>query len=147
MSVSQSLFGTIYPLPENKEKKWGSSIRSIIIAMATALDALATSAGFPVLNTTTTSLAAGSTLTRTHARHRIAGNGSAVTLSDTTAIAAGVTTGETLALMGTSDTNTVTIKDSAGTKMNGAWVAGLGDWLTLTWDSTLALWVESGRNS
>jgi len=145
--IPTTLFGVTYQLPENKEKRWGSTVRSFLIALATALNSMATSVGIPVLTSATTALAAGTTLTRTAARHRVSGSGGAVTLSVVTAIAAGTTQGEMLRLMGTSDTNTVTILDAAGTRLNGAWIGGLGDWLSLTWDSTLALWVEEGRNS
>ena len=70
---------------------------------------------------------------------------SAVTSSTTLAITAGVSVGQILILQGTHDTNTVTIKDSAGTSLAGDATLGVGDTLTLIWSGSS--WVEISRSN
>jgi hypothetical protein len=65
---------------------------------------------------------------------------SAVTLNATTAITAGTTAGQMLVLRGTSDVNTVTINDNAGTALGANRVLGLSDILSLMW--TGSTWAE-----
>lgn len=54
--------------------------------------------------------------------------------------------GSTVEVMGTSDTNTVTIDPSASVVINGQWVGHLGSTLSLRWDSGLSAMVEVSRN-
>ncbi len=68
---------------------------------------------------------------------------SAVTSSVTTAIADGTFAGQGLILQGTSNTNTITIKDNANTALAGDCVLGLKDTLTMVWDGSD--WVETAR--
>lgn len=94
---------------------------------------------------TAATYSASGTITPTHPQHVISGNGSAVTLSATTAISDGSKTGEILVLKGNSDTNTVTILDGANTKLNGSITLALNDKIELEWDGTD--WVERWRSS
>lgn len=64
----------------------------------------------------------------------------AVTLNATTAITAGTTPGQMLILRGSSDANTVTINDNAGTALGANRVLGLNDTLSLVW--TGSAWAE-----
>ena len=148
MSVTLSLFGTTYIIPETNETGWGAEVTGWIEAVTNGLTDLSVIVGtehVPVQNSTATALAASSTLTQTHAVHKVAGNGGAVTLSATTAITSGTTSGQTLELEGTSDTNTVTILHGANTQMNGDITLELYDCIRFRWNGTD--WVETWRNT
>ncbi len=71
--------------------------------------------------------------------------GSAVTSSATTAIANGAVAGQQLILQGTSNTNTVTIKNSANTALSADCVLGTHDTLSMVWDGSD--WVETARSN
>lgn len=70
---------------------------------------------------------------------------SAVTSDTTTAIEDGVDIGQFLFLVGTDDTNTVTIKDAANTAMAGDLTLGANDTLFLFW--TGSIWAEISRSN
>lgn len=58
-----------------------------------------------------------------------------------------VSDGQHIMVLGTSDTNTITISDSASNVLtNGPWVGGLGSMIEFMYDASLALYVEMGRN-
>lgn len=64
-------------------------------------------------------------------------------------ITASVIDGAVLNIMGTSDTNTITLNHndvSSGWLLNGAWSGYRGSILSLQYDSTLVRWVEVSRN-
>ena len=149
MTVAQEMFGTTYNLPENKERQWGSTVRSALINCMKALDAavlLDVNDNISVIfERTNSTVTAGVTLTKVTTWHRLTA-ASAVTLGAVTAIANGTTDGELLILSGTSDTNTVTVPDAANTDLNGTWVGGLSDFLVLMWNSTTTNWEEIFRN-
>lgn len=69
--------------------------------------------------------------------------GSAQTATFTTTAAVD---GAEVMLLGTSDTNTVTIAQSASVLLNGDWVGYRGSTLTLRWDSGLSAMIEVARN-
>lgn len=72
--------------------------------------------------------------------------GSAARTSDaTTAITDGAFPGQLLLLEGTSDTNTITIKDGANTSLKGDCILGLEDTLLLVFDGDV--WVEVARST
>lgn len=79
--------------------------------------------------------AAGGTITPSGTAVRVSGSGAAVTLG-ATAISNGDTTGQYLILIGTSDTNTVTVNDASNTNLAaGSRTLGLNDILTLIYVS------------
>lgn len=59
-------------------------------------------------------------------------------------IAAGKT-GQKITIIGSSDTNTLTLDDGTGLVLSGQWVGGLGDTITLIY--VMNLWVELGRSN
>lgn len=92
---------------------------------------------------------AGQTLTRTSQINPTASMihltaASAIVLVSNPSILAGVA-GQVLRLIGTSDSNTITLKDGLGTRLVGPWVAGLNDTLTLYFDGIN--WVEVARTN
>lgn len=94
---------------------------------------------------TETTVAASDTLipaTRTH----ILTAASAVTLDTTTAIQDGLYKGQMLILVGTDDTNTVTINTGANTHFSANRALGDGDTLMLVWDGTNWLEVSFANN-
>lgn len=74
----------------------------------------------------------------------IAGSGGAVDISANPQIEASSFVGARLNLIGTSDTNTVTVENSDGLEMPYSFVIGSGDWISFVWNGTL--WVESNRS-
>lgn len=78
----------------------------------------------------------------------IVGNGGAVTVTATPSITAGTAVGQVLYVLGTSNTNTVTLQDEAGLagstlQLNGAWVGGQYSVLQLLWNGSA--WNEVSR--
>lgn len=79
---------------------------------------------------------------------KVAGNGAPTVLTSTPSIAAASVDGQLLLVQGTDGVNTVTIQDAgslagSGVRLGAAGrVLGEGDSLLLSWDATLALWVE-----
>lgn len=80
----------------------------------------------------------------------VVGSGGAVTVTKTPSISACTADGQTLKVIGTSNTNTVTLQDNAGLsgsnlQLNGTWVGALYSVLNLHCDITLGMWVEDSR--
>ncbi len=77
----------------------------------------------------------------------IAGSGGAVDISANPQIAAG-TTGQEIMFICTSDVNTVKFDDGTGLQLAGgaSFTMGSGDVLVLTYNGTLAVWVEVSRS-
>lgn len=73
----------------------------------------------------------------------ITGDSGPVTISANPRIQAGNDVGQVLVLIGSSDTNTVTIADGNGVSLNGTWVGGLKSVLNLVWSGSA--WVETSR--
>lgn len=55
--------------------------------------------------------------------------------------------GQEITIVGSSDTNTLTLDDGTGLALSGQWVGGVGDAITLTYNATLDLWVEKNRSN
>ncbi len=75
----------------------------------------------------------------------IKGSPGAVTVSANPQIAAGTVIGQKLGLIGVDDTNTVTLANGTGLRMNGNITLGDGDLIWFFWDGNA--WQESYRNS
>lgn len=150
MSITQSLYGTNRIVPERGEKNWGTEVTSLTVDVLKGLDGISQILGsistlkFP---STSSSLASSATLTQSHPAHLVTGSGGAISLDTTTPITASSVNG-LLVLIGTSDTNTVTVPDSgtcAG--LNGECVLGENDCLVLVYNTTQAVWIEVTRNN
>ena len=92
----------------------------------------------------TTGLVAGFTLTPTSSYHTLSAT-AARDSNTSTAIKNGSFIGQILVLEGTSDTNTITIKNSANTVLGSDAVLGANDILVLVWNDTD--WIEVTRSS
>ena len=57
------------------------------------------------------------------------------------------TSGQIITIIGSSDTNTLTLDDSAGLRLTGQMVIGIGDNITLMYEGTIGDWVEIGRSA
>ena len=134
MSTALSFRGTTYQVPIVGEAGWGAQVSNLLIALGILDD-----------KKTDTTLTTLGTLTPVTRFHRIASAAGEITLSATTAIAAGSYTGQKLLLTGTSDTDIVVVPDGANTRLNGDWTSGIGKVLALHWDADLADWIEDGR--
>lgn len=69
-----------------------------------------------------------------------------VTMTASPQIAAGTFDGQQLRLVGTSDTDTVTIANGTGLSIGNTWVAENNRTLDLDWDNGQSLWVETARS-
>lgn len=151
MSLAVDFLDEPRVVPETPEQDWGDEVTNQLFDMLRAGDFaffVDGSGNLGVrLQSVASTLADGATLTPTFPVHRVAGSGGAVTLSAITAITAGTKDGQLLILLGTSNTNTVRVLNGANTLLNGTVILGQGDVLELFWSSSLALWVERGRNS
>lgn len=94
------------------------------------------------------SLLAASPISPNAAKIRVVGNGGAVTLTAVPTITNPAAEGQRILIIGTDDTNTVTLQNEsalAGSKLKlgaASRVLGAGDVLDLIWDSVMALWLE-----
>jgi len=55
--------------------------------------------------------------------------------------------GQIITIIGSSDTNTLTLDDGDGLRLSAQCVLGAGDTITLYYDGTLADWIEIGRSN
>lgn len=152
MSIPTTYSGTSYDVPETDEVDWGNTVTSLLVSEL--LGGNTTECLLPAANqgahraiATTSTLAAASGLTQTHARHKVSGTPGAVTLSGTTAITDGAFDGQIVIIHGNSASNTVTIPDGANTRMNGNMLLGLGSVIALVWDLADSNWVELWRST
>jgi len=76
---------------------------------------------------------------------RISGSGGAVTASTSTPVADGSIDGQELLLIGSSDTNTLTIEAQGNVDLNGNITFYANTVLSLLWDLTNSKWVEIFR--
>lgn len=80
----------------------------------------------------------------------VAGNAGAVTVTALPNVTAGTADGQILRLVGTSNTNTVTLQDqanlaSSGLSLNGNIVLAKDSVLVAHWDAAQSLWIEDSR--
>lgn len=151
MSIPKTLLGSARQVPETGETGWGGEGTQILVDLIDsnniAVQKLASGALVLVFPTATASLAAGATLTQTAPIMRVASTGGAVTLSAATAIAAGEHDGQQIEIMGTDNTNTVTIPDSGNVDLNGLIVLSDHVAITLEWFDGDSKWVERTRSN
>ena len=136
------------PQPGDAAWTWDVNFSSILEDMCTYLDAItnlssSNDAAIDLANAAANPTD-GSTFTPSRNMYRLSGSGGAVTI-DT--IADGAATGQLLCLVGTDDTNTVTIADGSNTEQNSDITLGDGDVIVFVWDGTGSNWTELYRNS
>lgn len=148
MSISKTLWGQTRLVPETDETGWGNEVTEQLSDLLDVADAFSHLDGSENvhfrLQAAVSSLGAGATLTATKPVHKVAGASGAVTLAG---ITAGSKDGQKLVLIGTDNTNTVTVQNSATVLLNGHCVLASGDVLILQYSSSAAAWIEVGRNS
>lgn len=135
MSIPATFQGTVYSIPTRGESGWANDVTNFLIKTALLDDK-------PTLSV----LAAAATLTPVTRLHRVASTGGTVDLHATTPISDGIYAGQRLALVGTSDTDTVRVLGSANVTINGDWTSGIGRVLVLFWDSAAVRWTEESRS-
>ena len=155
MGTPQDLFGTSRTLPADGDTNWGSEIREILIDMMKAMDNMTTMVTddlpFLVMKPTpSTVTAAPYTLPVTNNRHDVIGDSAAQNL-DIIQTGANYKDGQTLLLVGQSDSWTVEMdSDADGTSkyiINGDIILGENDAIFLSYDSSLAKWIEISRSN
>lgn len=57
------------------------------------------------------------------------------------------TSGQIITIIGSSDTNTLTLDDSAGLRLTGQMILGIGDNITLMYEGTIGDWIELSRSN
>jgi hypothetical protein len=148
MSVSKSLFGATVNVPTRGEKGWGTEGTNILVQLidfANGAGNLVSGVAFVNQAITATVATAGSTINPTHNVIVITA-ASAVTLSGSLPVANRTSSFTNFViLIGTSDTNTITILDGGNVLLNGDCVLGVGHCLSLVWDGSQ--WIELFRNN
>lgn len=151
MSIPQTLFGVVFTIPEDDEVDWGLQVTTLLVDICKGLNQVLglsiNGQGVPILVSTTTTLAAASTLTVTSPTHKVTGTPGAVTLSAVTAIANGDVVDQMVLIQGNHAVNSVTILDGANTRLNGNITLFLGQSILLRWDVTDSNWWEISRNN
>lgn len=149
----KTMWGTTRRIPDTPgEDGWASDLTGLLDDLVDLAEGTTYQAGgivLPFALATTSTMAAGASLTRTHPIHKLVGNGGAVTLDPATAIADGAKDGELLTLVGGHMVNVVTIPDGANVDLaRGASITLLlGDELHLRFDLARGVWNETGRSS
>lgn len=105
-------------------------------------------------HSTVQTVAAGTSLTNAASTIKVAGSGGAVSLtSEPNILTNNVADGEILRIVGTHDTNTLTVQDTSGVAGsacelgNATRALGNNDVLTLMWNQTSGKWIEIGFNN
>ena len=57
------------------------------------------------------------------------------------------TSGQLITIIGSSDTNTLTLNDATGLRLTGQMVLGIGDNITLLYEGTIGDWIEISRSN
>lgn len=154
MAVSKTLWGTVRNIPQTDEENWGDTLTNLHADTADGLDAISGLAGItpvPIEKSSTLSLAAGGTIpavggTVTKAVYYVSGSGGAVTLGSI-AIANGSVDGQMVRIIGTSDTNAVTINHGSNTTQNGDITLSADDSILFRWNESASLWKEVNRST
>jgi hypothetical protein len=157
MGTPQNLFGTSRTLPADGDTNWGSEIREILIDMMKAMDNMSTMVTddlpFLVLKGTAVTVTGGVSdyvLPATSNRYDVTGDGGPQNI-DEIATGATFTDGQTLLIVGQSDSNTVEMDsdDSASTKwiINGDIILKANDAIFLSYDSGTSRWIEISRSN
>ena len=147
MALTRTLYGATVIIPETKETRWGAQVTNILDKLVEGANLVGNSSGgtvVPAYSSTSTTLTNGGTLTPTKPIHYVVGSGGPVTLSLTTPVAAGIS-GQYLFIIGTDNTNTVTLEDSGTIDLNSDVVLAQGEGILLIYNSTRSKWEEQSR--
>lgn len=151
MSIAKTLLGSARLVPETGETGWGDEGTQILVDLIdianVLVQKLTSGALVLVYPTATATLAASATLTQSAPIMRIKSTGGAVTLDTTTPITAGEFDGQQLEIVGTDNTDTVTIPNSGNVFLNGLILLTSGVRIGLEWFDSNSLWVEKTRNN
>lgn len=77
----------------------------------------------------------------------VASSGGLVNITANPQISAGTLDGQTLRILGTSDTNTILLETGTGLVLNGSWESYAGGILVLRWNNGSSLWTEVSRSN
>lgn len=145
--VSVTLGFADIPQPGDAAFTWEENFSSILEDMCTYVEAISSLSSEDMaqidLSSATSNQTEGGTLGAARNVYRVSGQGGPVTLND---IADGTVSGQLLCVIGTSDSNTVTIADGSNTAQNSDITLGSGDIIMYVWDGTGGNWTELYRN-
>ena len=120
------------------------------VASSTEMIVETNGVGYPMVATTTLSVA--HSVTTTGRIMRLQGDGGATTITSTPSIQAGFD-GQIVTFVGVSDTNTITFQDNANLAASGLrlsadtnFTLGLSDQITLIYDNVAQVWLEQNRS-
>ena len=151
MSISKTLLGNTRLVAESGETGWDAETTQILVDVidiaGISVQELASGALVQALPPTTATPAASSTVTVTSSNMRISGSGGAVILDTTTPLTVGEFDGQRLKLQGTSNTNTVEIRDSGNADLNGLIILSEGTYINLEWVDSASEWREENRSN
>lgn len=146
MAVAITLYGVGRTIPNQPDTGWGE-MTQVVVDLATGVEHgtfLSVGEAIAYQRSVTQVVAANDTVNPTRREIRLSA-ASAVTLSASTAVAAGAKDGQLLTLRGGS--SPVTILHGANVQLNGNCVLSLNEYLELEWDATQADWLEVGRSN
>ena len=152
MSIAKTLLGVSRNIAEVGETGWGSAHTLTFTELIDAINAggvqkLSAGGLVSVLTGTAQTPADTTTLTPNGTVIEVSGSGGAVTLNTTTPIANGEFDLQLLVLLGTSDTNTVTIQEGSTTViLNGDVILTDQFAIILLWVGAVTEWFELFRS-
>ena len=151
--TTKTLFDLTLTVTEDGDTNWGADVRNLLIEIIDALQNMASmqvnEQPFLVLKGTANTIGSGTvTLSVATNRHNLTGDGAqTLDILSTT----NISDGQTLLLVGTSDTNTVKLEadnDSVSKYViNGDMLLGENDAIFLAYNGTAAKWYELSRST
>ena len=152
MSIAKTLLGATRQVFTVGETGWGPETTQILLDLIdtseVTVQKLASGALVLVPNVVLhAALAGGATMTPAAKVMKVVSTGGAVTLSAVTAITAGEFDEQLLDVVGTDNTDTVTIPDAGIMQINGLITLQTGTRICLAWDNGAMLWRERSRNN
>ena len=156
MAVSVDLYGSTLSIPQEGESGWAADTTQAISQAAQGANetsVMNSSLVVPAGTITTLAVTAAGSIPASGAPTKeiylVSGSGGAVTCGSV-AIQNGYadsTIAQHIKIIGTSDTNTVTINNNCNTDQNGSITLGDGDAIEYIWDNSNSIWRETGRTS
>lgn len=157
MGTPHELFGATRTVPAAGDTNWGDNVSGILTDLIKAMNLMATLVGdvpYLIMSKDEQTVTAGGTVEISDdpakgANRIVLTAGSAVTLGvsgGANTIDNGTKDGQTLLLVGTSDTNTVKLdSDHPNIGLNGDIILGLNDAIFLVWNASV--WAEVSRSN
>lgn len=112
-----------------------SSIASAVSGASNSANAITASGGL------------GSAGNNSQFKNYVIGSGGPVTVTKNPAIPVGLADGQRYRIVGTDDTDTVTLSDGNGLALNGPWTGNNHAILDLDWDAAANVWTEVSRSN